>query len=89
MCDYSLEHVASREAVVADQLVTTRFNTSITIGFSSTTDTEHRGMFAARDGAGFRRSTTLSAALRVLAQNSARYSGAFSADRLACCQDAP
>ena len=39
MCDYSLEHVASREAVVADQLVTTRFNTSITIGFSSTTDT--------------------------------------------------
>jgi hypothetical protein len=39
MCDYSLEHVASREAVVADQLVTTRFNNSITIGFSSKTDT--------------------------------------------------
>jgi hypothetical protein len=39
MCDYSLEHVASRAAVVADQLVTRRFNDSITVGFSSKTDT--------------------------------------------------
>jgi hypothetical protein len=38
MCDYSLEHVASRVAVVADQLVTTRFNNSITIGFCTKTD---------------------------------------------------
>lgn len=32
MCDYSLEHVASREAQVNDVLVTTKF--SITSGFS-------------------------------------------------------
>jgi hypothetical protein len=32
MCDYSLEHVASREAKVSDALVTTKF--SITSGFS-------------------------------------------------------
>ena len=32
MCDYSLEHVASREAKVSDVLITTKF--SITSGFS-------------------------------------------------------
>jgi hypothetical protein len=33
MCDYSLEHVASRPAKVGDKLVTTRFNYSLTGGF--------------------------------------------------------
>jgi hypothetical protein len=33
MCDYSLEHVASRPARVGDKLVTTRFGHSITGGF--------------------------------------------------------
>ena len=32
MCDYSLEHVASRPAKVADKLVTTSFR-GLTIGF--------------------------------------------------------
>jgi hypothetical protein len=35
MCDYSLEHVASRAAEVGDRLVSTRFGESITRGFSS------------------------------------------------------
>ncbi|MDC7785464.1 hypothetical protein PQJ75_27190 [Rhodoplanes sp. TEM] len=34
MCDYSLQHVATRAAKVGDQLVTTKFNNSITRGFS-------------------------------------------------------
>ncbi len=33
MCDYSLEHVASRPARVGDKLVTTRFKLSLTGGF--------------------------------------------------------
>jgi hypothetical protein len=35
MCDYSLEHVASRAAEVGDRLVSTRFGDSITRGFSA------------------------------------------------------
>jgi hypothetical protein len=35
MCDYSLEHVASRPAQVGDKLVTTRFTNSITRGFTA------------------------------------------------------
>jgi hypothetical protein len=38
MCDYSLEHVASRPAAVADQLVTTTFATTITRGFAAASD---------------------------------------------------
>ena len=34
MCDYSLEHVASRAATVGDLLVTTQFNNAITRGFA-------------------------------------------------------
>jgi hypothetical protein len=35
MCDYSLEHIASRPARVGDKLVSTRFTTSITRGFAA------------------------------------------------------
>jgi hypothetical protein len=35
MCDYSLQHVASRPAKVGDVLMTTKFNDSITRGFSA------------------------------------------------------
>jgi hypothetical protein len=38
MCDYSLEHVASRPAAVADRLVTTSFPNSITRGFAAVDD---------------------------------------------------
>jgi hypothetical protein len=38
MCDYSLEHVASRAAEVGDQLVSTRFGESITRGFAGVND---------------------------------------------------
>lgn len=38
MCDYSLEHVASRPAVVADRLVVTSFPHTITRGFVGTGD---------------------------------------------------
>ena len=34
MCDYSLEHIASRAAEVGDRLVSTRFGNSITRGFA-------------------------------------------------------
>ena len=34
MCDYSLQHVASRPAKVGDKLITTSFNGSITHGFA-------------------------------------------------------
>ena len=34
MCDYSLQHVASRPAQVGDRLVSTKFPNSITRGFS-------------------------------------------------------
>jgi len=34
MCDYSLEHVASRPAKVGDRLVTTQFKHTITRGFA-------------------------------------------------------
>jgi hypothetical protein len=33
MCDYSLQHLASRPAKVGDKLVTTRFKNSLTGGF--------------------------------------------------------
>jgi hypothetical protein len=33
MCDYSLEHLASRPAKVGDRLVTTSFSNSLTTGF--------------------------------------------------------
>jgi hypothetical protein len=35
MCDYSLQNVASRPAKVGDQLVSTRFENSVTRGFSA------------------------------------------------------
>jgi hypothetical protein len=35
MCDYSLHHVASRPAKVGDELVSTRFQHSITGGFAA------------------------------------------------------
>jgi hypothetical protein len=35
MCDYSLDFVASRPAKVGDKLVSTKFNNSITRGFSA------------------------------------------------------
>jgi hypothetical protein len=35
MCDYSLQHVASRPAQVGDKLVTTKFSGSITRGFAA------------------------------------------------------
>ena len=38
MCDYSLESVASRPAVAADRLVTTRFPTTLTRGFAGVGD---------------------------------------------------
>jgi hypothetical protein len=38
MCDYSLEYVASRQAAVADRLVSTQFSDTITRGFASTDD---------------------------------------------------
>ncbi len=38
MCDYSLEHVASRAANVADKLVSTSFSNSITRGFAAADD---------------------------------------------------
>jgi hypothetical protein len=38
MCDYSLEHVASRPAVVADRLIVTNFRHTITRGFAGTGD---------------------------------------------------
>jgi hypothetical protein len=41
MCDYSLQHVASRPAVVGEMLVSTRFGESITRGFASP---EHPGV---------------------------------------------
>lgn len=38
MCDYSLEHVASRAAVKSDRLVTTQFPGTVTRGFASVSD---------------------------------------------------
>ncbi len=35
MCDYSLPHVASRPAKIADKLIVTKFNNSITRGFAA------------------------------------------------------
>jgi hypothetical protein len=35
MCDYSLHFVASRPAKVGDKLVTTKFNNSLTRGFTA------------------------------------------------------
>jgi hypothetical protein len=35
MCDYSLQFVASRPAKVGDKLISTKFNNSITRGFSA------------------------------------------------------
>jgi hypothetical protein len=38
MCDYSLEHFASRDAEVGDKLVSTRFHESISRGFAGVGD---------------------------------------------------
>ena len=38
MCDYSLEHVISRPATVADRLVVTTFPSTITRGFAAAND---------------------------------------------------
>jgi hypothetical protein len=38
MCDYSLEHVASRPAAVADRLIVTGFQHTITRGFAAPGD---------------------------------------------------
>ena len=38
MCDYSLEHIASRKAAVGDKLVSTRFGESISRGFAGAGD---------------------------------------------------
>ncbi len=38
MCDYSLQHVASRPAKVGDELVSTKFHNSITRGFAAGED---------------------------------------------------
>ena len=38
MCDYSLEHVASRPAAVADRLLVTSFPNTITRGFAAADD---------------------------------------------------
>ncbi len=38
MCDYSLQHVASRPAKVGDELVSTKFHNSITRGFAAGDD---------------------------------------------------
>jgi hypothetical protein len=38
MCDYSLEHVASRPAVVADRLIVTSFARTVTRGFAGDGD---------------------------------------------------
>jgi hypothetical protein len=38
MCDYSLEHVASRPATVADRLIVTPFSGTITRGFAGSGD---------------------------------------------------
>jgi hypothetical protein len=38
MCDYSLEHIASRAAVVADRLIVTPFRGTITRGFAGVGD---------------------------------------------------
>ena len=35
MCDYSLDHVATRPAKIEDKLVTTKFHNSITRGFAA------------------------------------------------------
>src|SRR6266516_7220382 len=35
MCDYGLQHVASRPAKVGDKLVSTQFSSSITRGFAA------------------------------------------------------
>ena len=35
MCDYSLHHVANRPAQIEDDLVTTRFDNSVTRGFAA------------------------------------------------------
>jgi hypothetical protein len=35
MCDYSLQHVASRPAAIGDRLVSTRFGDAITRGFAA------------------------------------------------------
>ena len=38
MCDYSLEHVASRPAVVADRMIVTSFRSTVTRGFAGAGD---------------------------------------------------
>jgi hypothetical protein len=38
MCDYSLQHIASREAEVGDKLVSSRFSGTISRGFSAAGD---------------------------------------------------
>ena len=38
MCDYSLQHLASRPGKVGDKLITTKFTHSLTGGFCATSD---------------------------------------------------
>jgi hypothetical protein len=40
MCDYSLELIASRPAKIGDELVTTKFQNSMTRGFAANRRTE-------------------------------------------------
>ena len=56
MCDYSLEHFASRPAKVGDTLVTTKFKHALTGGFCAVSDersrlpsTRHRARVRAGD----------------------------------------
>jgi hypothetical protein len=42
MCDFSLEHLASRPAKVGDQLITTKFGGRFTTGFCATSGRMHQ-----------------------------------------------
>ena len=48
MCDYRLEQVRSRDAVVADRLVTTSFPNTLTRGFADVNNPTCRCLPAAR-----------------------------------------
>ena len=48
MCDYSLERVQSRDAVVADRLITTSFANTLTRGSADGECTPRRCFLAAR-----------------------------------------
>ena len=51
MCDYSLQHVASRPAMVGDELMSTKFHNSITRGFADKKQTFKSYTRAADEGA--------------------------------------